>query len=189
MTEQRKHRPGLDGVPRDGVGGDTVGVDGFGLGGAGVGGFGVDVPATDVAGLVMCVRRTCDRDGVEVAPIAHDVLRDNAGRRMPAHLDVRGPADRPMSAMINAHSDRPAPRAWYHHRARRDRRRVLRNTSAMDDQPTRSGLARIERDRSAARIRARRERADVLLDLDCMCLGPCWESGACTDACTCRCEG
>ena len=235
MTEQGKHRPGLDGVPLYGVGRDTGGVDEVELGGVGVGGFGVDVPATDVAGLVMRVRRTCDlsqrdlgialgldqsqvariessrrrvdlpllaeilsladlriavldRNGVEVVPVAHDVLRDNAGRRMPAHLDVRAPADRPMSAMINAHSDRPAPRAWYHHRARRDRRRVMRNTGAMDDQPTRSGLARIERDRSAARTRARRERAAVLLDLDCTCLGACWESGVCTDACTCRCE-
>lgn len=236
MTEQRMHRSRLDGVPPDGIGGDSLGVDGVGLGGVGVRGIGVDVSATDVAGLVMRVRRTCDlsqrdlgialgldqsqvariessrrrvdlpllaeilsladlrivvldRDGVEVVPVAHDVLRDNAGRRMPAHLDVRAPSDWPMSAMINAHSDRPAPRAWYHHRARRDRRRVMRDTSAMNDQPTRSGLARIERDRSAERIQARRERAAALLDLDCSCAGGCWENGACTDACTCRCEG
>src|SRR5215204_126736 len=37
-----------------------------------------------------------DRDGVEVTPVPKNVLRDNADRRMPAHLDVREPSDMPM---------------------------------------------------------------------------------------------
>ena len=115
MTESRKDRTGADG--------DDAGVD---------------VPAVDVPGLVMRVRRMCDlsqrdlggslgldqsqvarielsrrpvelsllarillladlriavldRDGIEVMPVPRDVLRDSAGRRMPAHLDAPRP--------------------------------------------------------------------------------------------------
>ncbi|WP_156402003.1 helix-turn-helix transcriptional regulator [Agromyces sp. Soil535] len=129
-----------------------------------------------------------DRDGVEVVPVPHDVLRDNAGRRMPAHLDVRVPSDRPVSAMLKAHHDRPMPQAWYHHRPERDRRRVTRDAGAIDDQPTLRGLALLERDRRAARTRDVRQRAAALLELDCSCSSTCWERRACADACTCRCE-
>jgi transcriptional regulator with XRE-family HTH domain len=129
-----------------------------------------------------------DRDGVEALPVPHDVLRDNAGRRPPAHLDVRAPSDRPMSALLNAHRDRVTPRAWYHHRARRNRRRVVQGASAMQDQPTRSDLARLERDRLAARLDEVRQRAATLLEFDCACPDECWGSRGCVDTCTCRCE-
>ncbi|WP_448810835.1 helix-turn-helix domain-containing protein [Agromyces bauzanensis] len=129
-----------------------------------------------------------DSHGLEVMPVPEDVLRDNVGRRMPAHLDVRPLSDRPTSALLDAHADRPSPRAWYHHRARRDRRRAGRGSDGVPDQPTTSGLARLERDRGADRRRAVQERAGALLDSDCACHDECWTRGRCDDTCTCRCE-
>ena len=129
-----------------------------------------------------------DRHGVEVAPVPGDVLRDNAGRRMPAHLDVRPLADRPTSVLLDGHSDRPSPRAWYHHRLRRDSRRAERGMGALPDQPTFSDLARLEHGRSSERRRAARVFAAALLDGDCTCRDECWTRGCCAEACTCRCE-
>lgn len=129
-----------------------------------------------------------DRHGVEVAPVPGDVLRDNAGRRMPAHLDVRPFPDRPTSALLDAHHDRPSPSAWYHHRLRRDRLRAERGRGGELDQPTYSALARLEHGRRTARRRAVQARAGALLDSDCTCRDDCWTGGRCADACTCRCE-
>jgi HTH-type transcriptional regulator/antitoxin HipB len=129
-----------------------------------------------------------DRDGNEVLPIAPDVLRDNAGRRMPAHLDVRAPSDRPTSALLNARYDRTSPKAWYHHRTVRDRRRNAGESDAIPDQPTVTGVAQRERERHADRLRRARHRAVTLLEVDCTCLGGCWEGRGCVDDCACRCE-
>ena len=129
-----------------------------------------------------------DRHGVEVAPVPGDVLRDNAGRRMPAHLDVRAVADRPTSALLDTHPDRPSPQAWFHHRQRRDRRRARHGSHGETDQPTVSGLASLEHGRRRERRQAVRARAGALLMVDCTCGDECWTSGGCADACTCRCE-
>lgn len=129
-----------------------------------------------------------DRDGVEVVPVPRDVLRDDAGRRFPAHLDVLAPPERSFTALLDAHGARPAPQAGYLHRARRDRRRAMQEPGAMPDQPTRSGLAQLERDRRVARLHDVRQRVATLLDPDCTCPGECWESRGCVDACRCRCE-
>lgn len=131
-----------------------------------------------------------DRDGNEVLPVAPDVLRDNAGRRMPAHLDVRAPYDGRTATLLNARYDRPSPKAWYHHRAIRDRRRIAgeSDADAMQDQPTLSGVAQRERDRHEDRLQRARHRAVTLLEVDCTCLGGCWEGGGCVDECACRCE-
>jgi HTH-type transcriptional regulator/antitoxin HipB len=129
-----------------------------------------------------------DRDGVEVIPVPRDVLRDNAGRRLPAHLDVIAPSERSVTALLDAHSTRPAPHAGYHHRATRDRRRVMRDPDAMPDQPTRSSLSQLERERRVARLHDAQQRVATLLDSDCTCAGECWESRGCADSCACRCE-
>jgi HTH-type transcriptional regulator/antitoxin HipB len=129
-----------------------------------------------------------DRDGVEVIPVPRDVLRDNAGRRLPAHLDVIAPSERSVTALLDAHSTRPAPHAGYHHRATRDRRRVMRDPDAMPDQPTRSSLSQLERERRVARLHDAQQRVATLLDSDCTCASECWESRGCADSCTCRCE-
>ncbi len=127
-----------------------------------------------------------DRDGVEVTPVPKDVLRDNADRRMPAHLDVREPSDTPMSALLKPHSGRASPRGWYHHRAIRDRRRNAGELDAIRDQPTVSGVAQRKRERHAERFAP--HRAVTLLEVDCTCLSGCWESRGCVDDCACRCE-
>ena len=129
-----------------------------------------------------------DRHGVEVAPVPEDVLRDNAGRRMPAHLDVRPSSDPPASLLVHTEPDRPSPLAWYHHRPRRDRRRAGRGPGGEPDQPTYSGLARLEHGRHVERRRAVQARAGALLDSDCSCSDECWTRGRCADDCTCRCE-
>ena len=114
-----------------------------------------------LAGLRIAV---VDEDGVEVAPVPHDVLRDNAGRRMPAHLDVRPTSDPPRSTLVDTHPERAAPRAWYHHRTKRDRRRAGRDAHSMPDQPTFSGLDRAERERRALRRLDVQARVAALLD-------------------------
>jgi transcriptional regulator with XRE-family HTH domain len=129
-----------------------------------------------------------DRDGNEVMPIAPDVLRDNAGRRMPAHLDVRAPDDGRTSTLLNARYDRTSPKAWYHHQTVRDRRRNAGDSHAIPDQPTTSGVAQRERERHADRLQHARHRAVTLLEVDCTCLGGCWEGRGCVDECECRCE-
>ena len=138
-----------------------------------------------LAGMRMAI---LDRDGNEVRPVALDVLRDNAGRRMPAHLDVVASPERSFTALLDAHSTRPAPQAGYRHRARRDQRRVMRDPVAVLDQPTSSGLAQLERDRRVARRHDVRQRTATLLDTDCTCPTECWERRGCAHACTCRCE-
>ena len=129
-----------------------------------------------------------DLDGIEVLPVARDVLRDKAGRRMPAHLDVLAPSERSFTALLDAHSARPVPQAGYRHRTGRDQRRVMQDPGATPDQPTSSSLAQLERDRRLARLHDVRQRVATLLDPDCACPGECWEGRRCVDACTCRCE-
>ncbi|MBT2498190.1 helix-turn-helix domain-containing protein [Agromyces sp. ISL-38] len=129
-----------------------------------------------------------DRDGVEVVPVPKDVLRDNADRRMPAHLDVREPSDAPMSALLKPHSGRASPRGWYHHRAIRDRRRSAAGSHALNDQPTVSGVAEREGEQNAERLQHARRLAAALLEVECTCLDGCWESRGCTDDCACRCD-
>jgi HTH-type transcriptional regulator/antitoxin HipB len=63
-----------------------------------------------------------DSEGAQVAPFPADAVRDNAGRRFPAHLDLRPPDDLPDEAMTSPRYDRAPVRAWYHRRAERDRR-------------------------------------------------------------------
>lgn len=114
-----------------------------------------------LAGLRIAV---VDEDGTEVAPVPHDVLRDNAERRMPAHLDVRPKSDPPRSTLVDTHPEREAARAWYHHRTKRDRRRAGRDARSIPDQPSSSSIASAERERREARRRAVQERIAMLPD-------------------------
>jgi transcriptional regulator with XRE-family HTH domain len=129
-----------------------------------------------------------DRDGVEVVPVSKDVLRDNADRRIPAHLDVREPSDAPRSALLKPHTGRASPRGWYHHRAMRDRRRNAGEVHDTEDQPTLSGVAQRKRELRAERLHGARHRAVTLFEVDCTCLGGCWEGSGCLGDCECRCE-
>lgn len=124
-------------------------------------------------------------DGTEVLPVSDDVIRDNAGRRMPAHLDVRVPTDRPRRLLTDTRYDRPEPQGWYHHRPERDRRRRQSGATSRDDQPT-------ARDAEAARrarlLRPTAGTKPVEVD-DCDCLDACIESRGCASRCPCRCGG
>ena len=59
-------------------------------------------------------------DGEELAGFAEDTVRDNAGRRFPAHLDVLPPDAVPAGRITSPRYDRPEARGWYHLRERRD---------------------------------------------------------------------
>jgi transcriptional regulator with XRE-family HTH domain len=140
------------------------------------------------AGLHLAV---VDGDGVEVRSVDADSIRDGAGRRMPAHLDVRTLADRPRSAWLSAHRDDVRRTAWYHLRAERDRRRSAVGGD-IDDQPTQRERELAARVRPAAQARpADRVPAERAMQLEqtCECPDLCWGSLACVDECTCRCGG
>ena len=59
-------------------------------------------------------------NGEELVPFAEDTVRDNGGRRFPAHLDVRPPDDVPVERICSPRYDRADAKGWYHHRERRD---------------------------------------------------------------------
>jgi HTH-type transcriptional regulator/antitoxin HipB len=63
-----------------------------------------------------------DAQGQPVDAFAPDSVRDNAGRRFPAHLDVQPPDDRPHEALRGPRYDRYPPAGWYHLRRARDQR-------------------------------------------------------------------
>lgn len=58
--------------------------------------------------------------GEELVPFAADTVRDNAGRRFPAHLDVLPPDDIPAERIGSPRYDRAEAKGWYHLRMRRD---------------------------------------------------------------------
>lgn len=127
-----------------------------------------------------------DRDGVEVTPVPRDVVRDHAGRRMPAHLDVRPRYERSTSTLLHVHADRREPSARYHHRPIRDRRRTQdgHRLETVPDQPTGAELGLAGRGRPAAPTGA------VLASLlsACVCTDECYEGGAFECECECQCE-
>jgi transcriptional regulator with XRE-family HTH domain len=69
------------------------------------------------AGMKLAV---LDPDGKEVTPFVAGAARDNAGRRFPAHLDVRPPDDIPEERITSPRYDRGEAKGWYHLRGRRD---------------------------------------------------------------------
>src|SRR6476620_5525816 len=69
------------------------------------------------AGLRLAV---LDAEGREVAPVPADTVRDNQGRRFPAHLDVAPPDEVPWERWAFPRYDRPEAQGWYHLRDTRD---------------------------------------------------------------------
>lgn len=105
-----------------------------------------------MAGLKLMI---VDQEGAEVAPMPDDVLRDRAGRRQPAHLDVYARPDLPTLKML-LHGADPRPReSWHHRRDERDRLRASSGSASSLDQTT-AGVATHRRRNSAVeRARAR----------------------------------
>ncbi|NUT57987.1 MAG: helix-turn-helix transcriptional regulator [Agromyces sp.] len=129
------------------------------------------------------------RDGVEVAPVAQDVVRDHAGRRMPAHLDIRPRYERSVSTLLHGHADRREPPAWYDRRPGRDRRRLESGHRLEDvpDQPTRVEIGLSRSGRHAARTGIGQPWST--LSAECACSDECFERAACRSDCGCRCDG
>lgn len=84
------------------------------------------------AGLRLAV---VDATGAAVSPMPHDVFRDGARRRQPAHLDVHARPEHPTVTMLLRRADPiPASGAWHHRRAERDRIRLYTDRTEFDEQ-------------------------------------------------------
>jgi HTH-type transcriptional regulator/antitoxin HipB len=135
-----------------------------------------------LAGLRLAV---VDEDGQVVRPMDPDVVRDNAGRRFPAHLDVVPPDQRPSNRGAGQRYDRSEPRAWYALRSTRDRQGTA-GTPRPADHPT---VEQLTERRTARRRTTRRTTAQVSEPLpECTCPDRCFEQPACPQTCACRCE-
>ena len=134
------------------------------------------------AGLRLAV---VDGQGLEVEPVPTDVLRDNAGRRFPGHLDVRPPHDAPSDRVYPRRGAKEA-RGWFEQRPSRASRRG-RGGVIPADHPTVSGLREDRRAaywRGVAASEARRVSAP---EPECACFDDCFER-ACLTECPCQCE-
>ncbi|MBZ2196484.1 helix-turn-helix transcriptional regulator [Occultella gossypii] len=89
------------------------------------------------AGLRLAV---LDETGTEIEPVSAREVRDNGGRRFPAHLDVFPPDQVPSHRISRPRYDRMPTKAWCHHRSTRDCYRAVRADEI--DHPTVDELAR-----------------------------------------------
>jgi len=137
----------------------------------------------DLASLRLAV---VDVEGRAVLPVPVDTVRDNQGRRFPAHLDVVPPDEVPYERWAFPRYDRPDALGWFRHRTARDQRGAEdappRERPA--DHPTESELALRRR-----LMRGRQPRVDAppLPDLVCECIDACFEE-VCVSECPCQCE-
>lgn len=135
-----------------------------------------------------------DADGVEVGPVAPDIVRDNAGRRFPAHLDLTHPDQLPPERIRSPRYDREPAKAWYHLRDTRDRLRENAGPEVLGDHPTPAELrerrrARMDEVRRQTRARSAERRATTgVLDPVCDCETGCWGGTTCVPDCGCQCE-
>jgi HTH-type transcriptional regulator/antitoxin HipB len=124
-------------------------------------------------------------DGAPATPVPRAGVRDNGGRRFPAHLDVDPPDRLPREAIDRPRYDRPPARGWYHLRPERDRLIDGRATKERpQDHPTEDELALRKR-----LMRGRQPRVDnpPRPEVPCQCPDACFEEW-CVPECPCRCE-
>jgi transcriptional regulator with XRE-family HTH domain len=140
-----------------------------------------------LAGLRLTART---EDGTTVRPVDCDVVRDNADRRFPAHLDVVPPDEQwRHHGSLGARHDRRPPRGWYAMRARRDADNPgAVGVSRPPDHPTEHELAVRERyRRQVPRVPSPSPRP-LPVRPPCTCAIECEEGGACPESCRCQCE-
>ncbi len=135
-----------------------------------------------ISGLRLAV---LDESGLEVRPVPSDVLRDNAGRRFPSHLDVLPPEDQPAARGVDPRPGQPPATGWYHQRRLRAVLRRRRGTPS--DHPTASGERLRKRATREARVAAAIARQSGVPEPECTCLDECFEL-ACLPRCPCQCE-
>ncbi len=129
-----------------------------------------------LAGLRLLV---VDDAGEDVIPMRPDAVRDNAGRRYPAHLDARWPR-RPVSHWDYGRSrTRPLPVLIFEQRTRRDwlhpgEQRPQDHPSAAD-KPVREPRSRVARPAQKP-----------WYEEPCGCVDDCIE--LCVQECTCQCQ-
>jgi HTH-type transcriptional regulator/antitoxin HipB len=137
-----------------------------------------------IAGLRLEV---VDESGRAVVPVDPGAVRDNAGRRFPAHLDVVPPEHMPSNRGAGRRYDRPEPQGWYALRPTRDRL-VAAGEDRPIEHPTVSDLA-ARRSARLASLASRRGRPTVLDRLPaCACADDCTDHPACPPSCRCQCE-
>lgn len=145
----------------------------------------------EAGGLRLCV---VDAEGAEVRPVSPRVVRDNAGRRFPAHLDLAPPDQLPPERIRSPRYDREPAKAWYHLRETRDRLRAAAGDEEPMDHPTPEALRYRRRARLEAvleegrRAAVARKAARGEVDLECACEVECWGGTACVAVCECQCE-
>lgn len=125
-----------------------------------------------------------DDQGRAVAPVPADAVRDNSGRRFPAHLDVQPPDVLPYEAISSPRYDRDAPKGWYHRRQERDLQRAAGLAPA--EHPTATELAQRRRRRLLAGRPAPSQ--GPLTREECQCPASCWVGRECLSSCGCQCE-
>jgi HTH-type transcriptional regulator/antitoxin HipB len=132
--------------------------------------------------------RVIGGDDAAVAPIPATTVRDNAGRRFPAHLDVAPPDEVPTWVNQWPRYDRQRPPAWHHHREERDRLLAERPCAARQaDHPTEEQLAERDRLRRGPQPTVR----PLPVEIECTCPDACFDDDevvGCLTDCSCQCE-
>ena len=135
-----------------------------------------------------------DSSAREVRPVASDTVRDNAGRRLPAHLDADPPDRKPWYRAVNPEKGRKPVKAWYRLREERDRMRAGAAQGPdllpdlIPDHPTHAELeARRRQQLYGPRPPAPGSDRDAGY-LECECEAECWLGTACPPQCLCQCE-
>ena len=123
-----------------------------------------------------------DDEGVPVDPFPDDVVRDNARRRFPAHLDVQPPGPQPGNRGMGIRYDRPSAKAWYAKRGVRDALSAA-GVERPVEHPTVADLVRWRAERAARWL----GRVSVAEPPECRCPDACFEAW-CIEECDCRCE-
>ncbi|GAA2026377.1 hypothetical protein GCM10009740_15190 [Terrabacter terrae] len=135
-----------------------------------------------LAGLRLAV---VDAEGREVPPVPADAVRDNQGRRFPAHLDVAPPDEVPYDRWSRPRYDRLDAQGWYHLRPARDELAdAAAGRTRPTDHPTDTELSTRRR-----LMRGRQPRVDTppRPEVVCECLDACFEE-LCVPDCPCQCE-
>jgi HTH-type transcriptional regulator/antitoxin HipB len=131
-----------------------------------------------------------DDDGEIAVPVPADAVRDNAGRRFPAHLDVAPPESRPANRGAGPRYDRAEANGWYGLRSTRDRSAAAGLERPSDHPTVRQLTERSVAQRAARKARAARWGASTTAGPvpECTCQDVCFGQPACPETCGCRCE-